>query len=143
GEPLAEAFDQSAEAAQAGDAQQAAESAQAAAEALAQAAQQARSAMSQNGQPGQPMDGQAGKGKGKGKGEPGEGEGDDPEEGDRQAQGDKGIPPHLAKLGITTKDWEKIRATLKTDVSGAAGEVVPEDYRGLVKQYFEQVSKEQ
>ena len=89
------------------------------------------------------MDGQAEKGEGKGKGEPGEGESDDPQEGDRQAQGDKGIPPQLAKLGITTKDWEKIRATLKTDVSGAAGEVVPEDYRGLVKQYFEQVSKEQ
>jgi len=142
GKPLAEAFEQSSEAAQASDSQQAAESAQAAAEALAQAAQQARSAMAQNGQPGQPMDGQAQNEQGKGKGQPGEGQGDDPQEGDRQAQGDKGIPPHLAKLGITTSDWEKIRATLKTDVSGSGGEVVPEDYRGLVKQYFEQVSKE-
>ncbi|MDA7888020.1 hypothetical protein N9A86_01380 [Akkermansiaceae bacterium] len=142
GQPLAEAFQQSAEAAQASSAQEASKSAQAAAQALAQAAQQARSAMSQNGQPGQPMDGQAQNQQGKGKGKPGEGEGDEPQEGARQAQGDKGIPPHLAKLGITSKDWEKIRATLKTDVSGSAGEVVPEDYRGLVKQYFEQVSKE-
>ena len=79
-----------------------------------------------------------------GEGPPGgEGESKDPQEGDRQAQADQGIPPQLAKLGITANDGEKIRATLKTDVSGAAGEVVPEDYRGLVKQYFEQVSEEQ
>ncbi|MDA7877757.1 hypothetical protein N9A89_06800, partial [Akkermansiaceae bacterium] len=74
--------------------------------------------------------------------QPGDKPGDDPQEGDRQAQADPGVPPELARLGVSASDWEKIKATLKSDIGGARGAVVPEDYRGLVKQYFEQVTKE-
>ena len=146
GKPLAEAFQKSAEAAAANNVQDAAEAAEAAAQALKSAAQQAKSAMARNEQPGQgramaqnqPGQGQPGK-----DGQPqGDQPGDEPQEGDRKAQGDPGVPPELAKLGLTSKDWEKIKATLKSEIGGARGAVVPEDYRGLVKQYFEQVTKE-
>ncbi|MDA7863919.1 hypothetical protein N9Z88_01325 [Akkermansiaceae bacterium] len=151
GQPLAEAFEQSAQAAQAAKAEQgqeAAESAQAAAESLKSAAQQAKSAMAQNQQPGQGnqmAQGEPSKGapppdqEGN---QPGDKPGDDPQEGDPQAQADPGVPPELARLGVSASDWEKIKATLKSDIGGARGAVVPEDYRGLVKQYFEQVTKE-
>jgi len=140
GEQLAEAFQQSAEAASAQDSQQAAQSAQAAAEALQQAASQAKASMKQGGKPGQPMP-QAPPGQ-KGQPQPGQEPGNDPDNKMRQAQGDQGVPPELAKLGISAGDWEKIQATLKSELSGSSGSVVPDDYRGLVKQYFEQVSKE-
>ena len=68
-------------------------------------------------------------------------EGEEAKEGTRQAQADQGVPAELAKLGINAADWEKIQATLKTDVSGSRRAVIPEDYRGLVQKYFEQVSK--
>ncbi len=140
GEPLAEAFQKSAEAASAQDSQEAAQSAQAAADALQQAASQAKSAMKQGNQPGQKM-AQAPPGQ-KGQPQPGQEPGDDPDNKMRQAQADQGVPPELAKLGISAGDWEKIQATLKSELSGSSGTVVPDDYRGLVKQYFEQVSKE-
>jgi len=140
GESLAEAFQQSAEAASAQDSQQAAESAQAAAEALQQAASQAKASMKQGGKPGQAKpQGPPGQ---KGPPQPGEEPGDDPDNKMRQGQGDEGVPPELAKLGISASDWEKIQATLESELSGSGGSVVPDDYRGLVKQYFEQVSKE-
>ena len=137
GKPLAEAFQQSAEAASAEGSQEAAESAQAAADALQQAASQAKASMKQGGKPGQPMPPEQ-----KGQPQPGQEPGDEPDNKMRQAQGDQGVPPELAKLGISASDWEKIQATLKSELSGSSGSVVPDDYRGLVKQYFEQVSKE-
>jgi hypothetical protein len=51
------------------------------------------------------------------------------------------VPPELAKLGISAADWEKIQATLKSDVGGG-GTGVPEEYRGLVKKYFEAMTEE-
>ncbi|MGJ8695227.1 MAG: hypothetical protein ACSHYF_02845 [Verrucomicrobiaceae bacterium] len=144
GEPLAEAFEQSSEAANADSSQAAASSAKAAAEALKSAAQQAQSAMSQNQQPGQgaPMaENESGQ-----EGQPGNDQGSQPgdqsQEGERQAQADPGVPPELARLGVSAGDWAKIKATLKSEIGGARGAVVPEDYRGLVKKYFEQVTQE-
>lgn len=141
GEPLAEAFEESAEAAKANSGQEAAESAQAAAQALKQAAQQAKAAMAQNRQPGkgEPM-AQNDSSKPGESGQEGEQAGDKPQEKLPKAQADPGVPPELARLGVSAADWEKIRATLKSDVGGSAGAVVPEDYRGLVKKYFEQVT---
>jgi hypothetical protein len=93
--------------------------------------------MKQGGKPGDEM-AQAGE-----PGEPGEGNqpGEETKEGIRQAQGNQGVPSELAKLGISASDWEKIQATMTTDVSGSRRSVIPEDYRGLVQKYFEQVSK--
>lgn len=140
GEAMAEALQKSAQAAnsaQSGEQQQAATQAQAAAEALRQAASEAMSNMKQGGKPGDPA--QANK-----PGEPGDQAAppsDEAKEGVRQAQADQGVPSELAKLGINAADWEKIQATLKTDVSGSRRAVIPEDYRGLVQKYFQQVSK--
>jgi hypothetical protein len=52
------------------------------------------------------------------------------------------VPPELAKLGISAADWEKIQATLKSDVGSGGGAGVPEEYRGLVKKYFEAMTDE-
>ena len=51
------------------------------------------------------------------------------------------MPPELAKLGVSAKDWEKLKEVLQSDVAGGGGAGVPEDYRGLVKRYFQQVAK--
>lgn len=142
GEQLAEAFEQSAEAANAESGQEAAQSSEAAAQALRQAANQAKSAMQSGMKPGQAPPQPGPKGPPQPPGQPGQEPGDDPDNQMRQAQADQGIPPELAKLGISASDWEKIQATLKSEVSGSGGSIVPDDYRGLVKQYFEQVSKE-
>jgi len=144
GKPLAEAFEKSAQAASSDNAEEASQSAQRAAEALKSAAQQAKSAMAQNQQPGK-GDGPAQNEPGQGKGEPegkGNQPGNKPNEGLREEQADPGVPPELARLGVSAKDWAKIKATLKSEIGGARGAIVPEDYRGLVKQYFEQVTKE-
>jgi hypothetical protein len=101
-----------------------------AAEALSRAAQSARQSMQGNspGQPGMP-------------GDPAGMPGEKSEEGERAPEADPGVPPELAKLGISAADWEKIQATLKSDVGGGATGV-PEEYRGLVKKYFETMSDE-
>lgn len=54
---------------------------------------------------------------------------------------DPGVPPELAKLGISASDWEKIQATLTSDKGGAGIEGVPVEYRGLVKGYFQSMSQ--
>jgi hypothetical protein len=51
------------------------------------------------------------------------------------------VPDELAKLGISAADWEKIQASLKSDVGAGGPDAVPEDYRGLVKDYFENLSE--
>ena len=70
-------------------------------------------------------------------GMPGEQPSEDPS---RQAQPDPGVPPELAKLGISASDWEKIQASLTSDTGGAGAEGVPAEYRGLVKGYFKSIS---
>ena len=102
---------------------------------MARAAQAARQQMQGQGKPGQP--GQPGP-----PGMPDTQPGDQPDEELRTPEADPGVPPELAKLGISAADWEKIRATLKSDVGGAGTEGVPEEYRGLVKDYFEAMTDE-
>ena len=65
-----------------------------------------------------------------------------PDDSPRAAQADPGVPPELAKLGISAGDWEKIKAALKADAGGASALALPEEYRDLVRRYFEQMSKE-
>ena len=74
-------------------------------------------------------------------GQPSQEPGQKPQEGLQQAQGDPGVPPELAKLGVSAKDWEKLKEILRSDVAGAGGGGVPEDYRGLVKRYFQEVAR--
>ena len=74
-------------------------------------------------------------------GQPGQEAGSEPEEGPRPGQGDPGVPPELAKLGVSAKDWEKLKGVMRSDVAGGGGAEIPEDYRGLVRKYFEQMAK--
>jgi hypothetical protein len=136
GEPMAEAFQQASEAADASSQAQAATQAQAAAQALAQAAASTLSAMQQGkpGQPGQPSQpGQLS--------QPGESPGTS--EKPQSPQASPGVPPELAKLGMTLGDWEKIKSSLKSDVASGSSVAIPEEYRDLVRRYFEQMSKDE
>lgn len=136
---LAEAFQEAAQAAaEAGSPAESAQQAAQAAAALTRSARQARAAMQgrplpQPGQPGPAGDPSAPP-------QPGE-PGQRPQEGPQQRQADPGVPPELAKLGISAADWEKIQSTLKSEVGSAAAGGVPEEYRDLVKGYFENLSK--
>ena len=136
---LAEAFEKASQAADAESAGEAAQASQAAAEALGQAASQAMQNMQRGQQPGQPgpQPGQPGQPPG----QPGQEPGSEPEEGPRPGQGDPGVPPELAKLGVSAKDWEKLKGVMRSDVAGGGGAEIPEDYRGLVRKYFEQMAK--
>ena len=129
---LAEAFEQASQAASNPQAAEAAAQAASAAKALAQAAEAGRKGMQGKSQsPGaNPPPG----------GPPGQMAGNKPEEGPRQGEADPGVPPELAKLGISSEDWAKIQASLKSDVGASEGGQVPEEYRGLVKGYFESMS---
>jgi hypothetical protein len=130
---MAEAFQQAAEAAANPQPASAAMQAAAAAQALSQAAQAGRAQM-QGLQPGMPMPGVPGMPGA----QPGEDVSDDP---NRPAQASPGLPPELARLGISASDWEKIQATLSSDVGAGGADGIPEEYRGLVKGYFESMSK--
>ena len=44
-------------------------------------------------------------------------------------------------IDCAAEDWAKIQSSLKSDVGAGGGEGVPEGYRGLVKEYFEQISR--
>ena len=46
-----------------------------------------------------------------------------------------------APPGVSAKDWEKLKEILSSDVGGAGAAGVPEDYRGLVKRYFQEVAR--
>ena len=132
---LAEAFQQASQASENSQPSQAAQQAEQAAKALSQAAQSAKSKMQGN-QPGKPMAQQPGP-----KGEPGTQPGQESQNTERPAEGDPGVPPELAKLGISAADWEKIQASLNSDVSSGGAQAVPEEYRELVKGYFQSMSQ--
>lgn len=127
-QPLADAFRQASRAADARHTAAAASHAQAAADALSQAAAGTLRAMQGRGpaKPGQGLAQQPG-----------------PDASDasiRAAEPDPGVPPELAKLGISAEDWETIKSSLRSDAGGSAA-ALPEEYRELVRSYFEQMSK--
>jgi collagen type III alpha len=127
---LAEAFEQASQAASNPEASAAAAQAASAAKLLASAAEAGRQSL-QGTQPGT---------RSPPPGPPGNLAGDTPEEGPREPEPDPGVPPELAKLGITSDDWAKIQATLKSDTGAGEADAVPEEYRGLIKGYFESMS---
>ncbi|MCP5535132.1 MAG: hypothetical protein H7A51_02735 [Akkermansiaceae bacterium] len=139
---LADAYQKAADAAQADSPAEAAQASQEAAEALSQLAEQAMQNMQRGQKPGEQGQAQAQQG------EPGEpkqptpGEGDRPDAGPRLPTPDPGVPPELAKLGVSLKDWEKLKAMMRSDVGGSEAAGIPEDYRNLVKKYFQEVARE-
>lgn len=135
---MAEAFREASEAAAASASGEAVAEAKAAAESLAEAAQAARSSMR-----GEPMPKPPGlPGPAPGIADvPGDQPGDEPSGDERLPQPDPGVPGELAKLGVSASDWEKIQATLNSDVGAGSSGEVPEDYRELVRDYFQNMTK--
>ena len=134
---LAEAFQQAAQAA-ASEGADAAQKAAASAAALAQASQAARSQMQGLPAGSKPAAPAGPPGMASPPGTPGVlGE----LEGLQQRAADPGVPPELAKLGITASDWEKIQANLASDIGSGGPDAIPKEYRSLVKGYFESMSK--
>jgi hypothetical protein len=95
-----------------------------------QSGQQAGQPAQPGQQPGQPA----------GEGEP-EGEGELAQYAAGTPTTGSDVPPELAKLGVSAKDWEKLKDVLRSDVAGGGGSGIPEEYRGLVKRYFQEVAK--
>lgn len=135
---LAEAFQQAGETATAKGAE-AAQAAADAAAALNQAAQAGRSQMQGQPQPAPPA--QPGMARQRGQQQPPGEKAPEGMDGLQQRSADPGVPPELAKLGISAADWEKIQANLASDVGAGGADAIPEEYRGLVKGYFESMSK--
>ncbi len=138
-EALAEAFQQAAQASESTSPQQAAQQSQRAAQALQQAAQSAKSRMQGQSQPTTSPSSPSAPGKPQ-QGDPGEQAGEMANEAERPAEADPGVPPELAKLGISAADWEKIQNNLRADVGGGGAAGIPEEYRELVKGYFQSMS---
>lgn len=132
-QPLANAFQEAAHAAEAGNQAAAASHAAAAAAALSQAADGTLRAMQGQGPPHQGQHGQNQELAGH--------PGSDLTDTFRAPQADPGVPPELAKLGISATDWEKIKASLKSESGASSSIALPEEYRDLVRRYFEEISK--
>jgi len=138
---MAEAFQEASQAASSQQAGEAAQQAANAAEALAQAVEAGMQQMKgESGPPGPPGSEPSPPGPPGPPGQPGQ-PGEEPQEGVASAQADPGVPPELAKLGITASDWEKIQTTLRADIGAGEADAVPEGYRELVKGYFENITK--
>ncbi|MFY7818452.1 MAG: hypothetical protein ACOVRB_08815 [Akkermansiaceae bacterium] len=138
-EALAEAFQQAARASESTSPQQAAQQSQRAAQALQQAAQSAKSRMQGQSQPSTtPPSPQASSHSPPGN--PSEQASEMAGDAERPAEADPGVPPELAKLGISAADWEKIQNNLRADVGGGGAAGIPEEYRELVKGYFQSMS---
>lgn len=137
---LAQAFSQAAQASQNASPQEAAQQSQQASQALQQAAQSAKAQM-QGQNPTSPRPGstppQTAQQQGEPSPQPGTAEG--PSE--HPAEPDPGLPPELAKLGISAADWEKIQNSLRSDVGSGGAQAIPEEYRELVKGYFQSMSQ--
>ncbi|OYV06782.1 MAG: hypothetical protein CFE26_04440 [Verrucomicrobiales bacterium VVV1] len=138
-EDLAKAFQKASEASKSQQPAAAAAEAAQAADALTSAAQSGRRSLQGKspGKPGKPDQPGGVPGQPDQPGQPGM----DPSGDQHLAQPDPGVPPELAKLGISAQDWEKIQKSLKSDVGAGGGEAIPEEYRTLVKGYFESMSK--
>ncbi|MCF7731183.1 MAG: hypothetical protein K9N23_05830 [Akkermansiaceae bacterium] len=143
GKPLAEAFQQATQAAAANSPATAASHANAAADALASAASDTKRAMQQGSGPPQPggQPAQAQGGPPPPGSPPGIQPGTNPDENSRIRQPDPGVPPELAKLGISAGDWEKIKSSLMAETGGSSAVPLPEEYRDLVQKYFDQMTK--
>ena len=47
----------------------------------------------------------------------------------------------LEALGIKLSDWARLPGELRSEILQAAEEGAPEEYRGLIKRYFQKIAK--
>jgi len=137
---LAESYQDVSKASDSKDNQQASEQAQKAADSLQQLAQAALEKLAGQDQP------QEGEQDGSQKSDPRESE----SEGKQQlSEGGKtpdmdgsGVPPELAKLGVTFADWARMKGTLQSGSSNQGNNSTPAEYRELVQRYFRVIAAE-
>lgn len=138
---LAQSFAQASGAAKAADSAQAAAQARQAAQALSQMARQAAQnlgGMSDLAGPGpaEPNHGEPGK----------EGAVTPASRGAEMRQGQNvagdGVPPELAKMGISVADWTRIKGALGSEATNQAASGAPKEYRDLVSDYFRIIATE-
>jgi hypothetical protein len=48
----------------------------------------------------------------------------------------------LEALGIKLSDWARLPGELRNDILQAADEGAPEEYRALIRRYFQKVAKQ-
>jgi hypothetical protein len=53
-----------------------------------------------------------------------------------------GVPPELAKLGISVADWARIKSSLGSETTNQASSGAPKEYRDLVSDYFRIIATE-
>jgi len=53
-----------------------------------------------------------------------------------------GVPPELAKLGISQADWSRIKSSLGSETTSQATSGAPKEYRDLVSDYFRIIATE-
>ena len=53
-----------------------------------------------------------------------------------------GVPPELAKLGISVADWARIKSSLGSETTNQATSGAPKEYRDLVGDYFRIIATE-
>jgi hypothetical protein len=130
GQPMAEAYGAASEAASEPSAASAAQAAQALAQAAGQAAAQAQAMGAQPGMAGQMAM------------QPGQVPGQTPES--KMGIGSVNLSLTAAKLqamGIKLSDWAKLPGELRNQILQAAEEGGPEEYRTLIKKYFQKVAQ--
>jgi hypothetical protein len=53
-----------------------------------------------------------------------------------------GVPPELAKMGISVADWARIKGALGSEATNQAASGAPKEYRDLVSDYFRIIATE-
>jgi hypothetical protein len=143
GSQLGESLGQAAEAAAAPSAEAAAQAAEAAAQAMAEMANAAAQSLGMQAAPGLPSNapGQPAPGQpGELTQQPG---GTEPSElGSSPDVASVQMPEFLARMGLSTADWIKMRALGANDVEVSAMADIPEEYRELVSKYFREVARQ-
>jgi hypothetical protein len=142
GSQLGESLAQAAEAASASSEAAAAQAAQAAAQSMAEMANAAAQSLGMQGAPGLPSNapGQPAPGQpGQLAQQPG---GMEPSElGSSPDIASVQVPEFLAKMGLSTADWIRMRALGANDIEASAMADIPEEYRELVSKYFREVAR--
>jgi hypothetical protein len=138
---LAQSFEQASQAARAADPSQAAAQARQAAQSLSQMARQAAqslggmsdvaSANQQSPDDGRPNDEAANTPASRGA-----------EMRKSENVAGDGVPPELAKLGISMADWARIKSSLGSETTSQAASGAPKEYRDMVSDYFRIIATE-
>jgi hypothetical protein len=52
------------------------------------------------------------------------------------------VPEALAKIGVSSSDWARMKGTVQSDVSGGTDGETPAEYREMANRYFREIARE-